>query len=88
MHEIDRFIDSALALLSRHATILRVSLINYSFIGKQEKKQVKRQIPMGWIPLSSKEMLPNLLFLVNATLKPFLIVICSSQGTDDVIDAI
>ena len=37
MHEIDRFIDSALTLLPRHAAILRVSLINYSFIGKQEK---------------------------------------------------
>ena len=47
VHEIDRFIDSGLALLSRHATILRVSLINYSFIGKQEKETGKEQIPMG-----------------------------------------
>ena len=59
MHEIDRFIDSALALLSRHTTILRVSLINYSFIWEQEKGTSKEQIPMGWIQQSSKEMLPT-----------------------------
>ena len=43
---------------------------------------------MGWIPQSSKEMVPDLVLLVNATLKPSLIVIFSSKGTDEVIDAI
>ena len=44
MHDIDRFIDSALTFLRWNSTSKRVSVINYSFIGKQEEGIIDKEI--------------------------------------------
>ena len=89
MHDIDRFIDSALTFLRWNSTSLRVSVIKYSFIGKQELGIIGKEMHPDGVDSTVIKGSTSIPIIPNEC-HPQTIqnVIFSSQGTCDVIDAI